>query len=219
MEASNHFDHMIFDLDNTLYEQKSHFFEQVKKRMSLFIQKKLRLSADEADALRHYYFQTYNTTLNGLMANGHPIDPYEYLDFVHDVAMDEIHYNPRLDGLLNEFKHHKVIFTNGPRKHAEKVIQKLGIERHFDNIISIETNAFIPKPHDRAYTVLNSQYGVNSQRALFFEDISENLLPAADRGMTTVLIRTDCEKAMKYHNAPEIHYQSYNVEQFLQSLL
>ena len=68
----------LFDLDNTLYDGATKVFDQVDKKMSKFISKKLNVSIDEARKIQKNYFQEYNTTLNGLIKH-HKIDANEFL--------------------------------------------------------------------------------------------------------------------------------------------
>ena len=77
----------IFDLDNTLYSGKTRVFEQVDKKMSEYISKKLKVNLEEAKKIQKNYFYKYNTTLNGMIKN-HKIDAGEFLDFVHDIDIN-----------------------------------------------------------------------------------------------------------------------------------
>ena len=63
----------IFDLDNTLYSGQTKVFDQVDKKMSSFISKKLNISLVEAKKIQKEYFHKYSTTLSGMMKN-HKID-------------------------------------------------------------------------------------------------------------------------------------------------
>ena len=59
----------LFDLDNTLYSGKTKVFEQIDKKMSKYISKKLNVDIKEAKEIQKSYFYQYNTTLNGLVKN------------------------------------------------------------------------------------------------------------------------------------------------------
>ena len=50
----------LFDLDNTLYDGATKVFDQVDKKMSKFISKKLNVSIDEARKFKRIIFK--NTT-------------------------------------------------------------------------------------------------------------------------------------------------------------
>ena len=46
----------LFDLDNTLYSGETKVFDQVDKKMSSFISKKLKISIEEAKKVQKKYF-------------------------------------------------------------------------------------------------------------------------------------------------------------------
>ena len=135
----------IFDLDNTLYSGKTRVFEQVDKKMSKYISDKLNVNIDEAKKIQKNYFYEYNTTLNGMIKN-HKIDPNEFLEFVHDINIDFLKKDEKLIKELSKLDGKKIIFTNGSKKHAINVTQKIGIDHHFDDIFDIVNSNFVPKP-------------------------------------------------------------------------
>ena len=135
----------IFDLDNTLYSAKTKVFEQVDKKMSKYISNKLGVSIEEAKKIQKNYFHKYNTTLNGMIKN-HKIDANEFLEFVHDIDIDFLKKDLKLSKELKKLDGKKIIFTNGPRKHAINVTQRIGIDQHFDDIFDIIDSNFVPKP-------------------------------------------------------------------------
>ena len=90
--------------------------------------------------------------------------------------------------MLKNIRGHKIIFTNGSFKHAEKVLERLGIKGNFSNIHSIETSNYIPKPSVEAYYSLIRKENIISKKSIMFEDTAWNLKTAKDLGMTTVLI-------------------------------
>ena len=63
----------LFDLDNTLYDGATKVFDQVDKKMSKFISKKLNVSIDEARKIQKNYFSNVkmkNINLIYLMTHG-----------------------------------------------------------------------------------------------------------------------------------------------------
>ena len=123
----------IFDLDNTLYSGETRVFEQVDKRMSKYISEKLNVSILEAKKIQKNYFYKYNTTLNGMMKN-HKIEANEFLEFVHDIDIDFLKKDMPLGEDLRKLEGKKIIFTNGSKKHALNVTQRIGIDQYFDDI-------------------------------------------------------------------------------------
>ena len=91
----------IFDLDNTLYSEKTRVFEQVDKKMSKYISEKLNVNIARAKEIQKNYFHEYNTTLNGMIKN-HKIDANEFLEFVHDIDVDFLKDDPILNKELEK---------------------------------------------------------------------------------------------------------------------
>jgi len=57
------FETIFFDLDGTLYDNRSGLWEVIRQRMSLYMNERLGLSWDIIPELRKHYFETYGTTL------------------------------------------------------------------------------------------------------------------------------------------------------------
>ena len=130
MKELKNLKYWIFDLDNTLYSGQTKVFDQVDKKMSSFISKKLKVSIDEAKKIQKNYFQKYNTTLSGMIKH-HNVDANEFLEFVHDVNLDFLEKNERLEEEISKISGKKIIFTNGSKAHAENVTKRIGINNSF----------------------------------------------------------------------------------------
>ena len=63
MKALQSIKFWVFDLDNTLYSGKTRVFEQVDKKMSEYISKKLKIGVEEAKKIQKNYFYKYNTKI------------------------------------------------------------------------------------------------------------------------------------------------------------
>ena len=57
----------VFDLDNTLYPPHMRLFDQIEVKMTDWVMRALQVDRARADHLRAHYWQTYGTTLGGLM--------------------------------------------------------------------------------------------------------------------------------------------------------
>ena len=150
----------IFDLDNTLYSAKTRVFEQVDKKMSEYISKKLNVSVVEAKEIQKNYFYEYNTTLNGMIKN-HKIDADEFLEFVHNIDIDFLKKDPTLSEELKKLDGKKIIFTNASRKHALNVTKRIGIDHYFDDIFDIIDSEFVPKPAIQSYKKLVEKHKID----------------------------------------------------------
>ena len=204
----------LFDLDNTLYSGQTKVFDQVDKKMSSFISKKLDISLEEAKKIQKDYFYKYSTTLSGMMKH-HKIDANEFLDFVHDVNLDFLKQDKGLENEISKIKGKKIIFTNGSKAHAFNVTKKIGIDKLFDGVFDIVESNFIPKPSMKAYKILIEKYKIEPQYCILVEDIARNLKPAYELGMKTVWIKNDEPWAAEFSNENFINYKTENLTNFL----
>lgn len=179
---------LLFDLDDTLYPRQAGIMAQIRSQMLRYMESRFNLTPEEADALRGRYFQIYGTTMRGLQVNHH-IDPDEFLHYVHDIPLHEhLQPNPELDGVLASIPQEKVIFTNASREHAERVLDLLGIRRHFVRIVDVRDMDYESKPQLSAYRRICDLLDVRPEECLLVDDNIRNLKPAKSLGMTTVLV-------------------------------
>ena len=158
----------IFDLDNTLYPPTTNLFDKIDRLMCRFIEENLNVTSQEALKIKDTYFHQHGTTLNGLMKN-HKVDAEKFLEFVHDIDYSILQKDSKLSEEIAKLPGEKIIFTNGSRKHAQKVIQQLGIENNFNKIFDIVDSKFIPKPQIDPYHDLISTYDIDTKNSIFFE--------------------------------------------------
>jgi putative hydrolase of the HAD superfamily len=215
----------IFDLDNTLYPAECNLFAQVDQRMGTFIAEFLGVDLAEARRVQKDYYYKYGTTLAGLMRE-HNLTPERFLDYVHDIDLAPVCEAPELGEALDRLPGKKYIFTNGSRRHAERVAQKLGVLHHFDDLFDIAACNYIPKPSADAYNAFLRAHGVEPKAAAMFEDLPHNLESPHALGMATVLVRSvyfdhPAQKAMKEWRAlpPHVHHITDDLTGFLQDVL
>ncbi len=189
MELSN-IKNWIFDLDNTLYSPEEEIFNQIDERMTKFITDKFKINNEEAFNIQKKYFLEYGTTLSGLMKENN-IDTDEFLEFVHDIDLDILKPDKKLNKIISNLPGKKFIFTNGSKKHAQNVLKKLEMNAIFDDIYDIKDSSFIPKPNMEAYTTFINKMGIDVNKSIMFEDIARNLKPAKELGIISVLIQRD----------------------------
>jgi len=215
----DHIDTWVFDLDNTLYPADADIMVQVDKRMTEFVMQLLDLDHDAARATQKKYWHEYGATLTGLIAN-HDVDMAHFLDFVHDVDHDAITPDPVLAGHVGAIEGRRLVFTNGSRKHAEKVIDRLGLNGLFDDLYDIEAGGYTPKPHRDSFDRFTKKFGFDPHGAVMFEDSARNLETAASMGYTTVLVRAaqdipGGDSAGPGANPPHVHYTADCLRTFL----
>ena len=217
MKAFESIKFWIFDLDNTLYSGKTKVFEQVDKKMTEYISKKLKVDKEEAKKIQKKYFHEYNTTLNGMIKN-HKINANEFLEFVHDINIDFLQKDPSLAKEIEKLEGIKIIFTNGSRKHALNVTKRLGIDQLFDDIFDIVDCDFIPKPLMEPYKKLVKKHKIDPKLCVLVEDIARNLKPAYEMGMKTVWIENNEPWASKFANSSFVNYRTNNLPEFLKKI-
>ena len=207
----------IFDLDNTLYSGDTKVFEQVSNRMTKYVSDKLNINLDKAKKVQTDYFHKYNTTLNGLIKN-HKIDANDFLDYVHDINIDFLKKNLKLNKELEKLDGKKIIFTNGSKKHALNITQKIGIDHHFEDFFDIIDANFMPKPAIEPYKKIVEKHKIDPKLCAFVEDIARNLKPAYEMGMTTVWIENDEPWAKKFSDSDFVNFRTNNLSEFLKKI-
>ncbi len=200
----------VFDLDNTLYPPSARLFDQIQTRMTEFIMDLLSLSEPEAQTLRRTYWQTHGTTLNGLMRE-HDMAPEPFLSAVHDISLDHLAPDEGLRSAIAALPGRKIIFTNGSRRHAERVSAARGLSDSFDAVYSIEDTGFHPKPEPHAYAQIFGKDPIDPVKAAMFEDEARNLEVPHRLGLRTVHVGPPTE-------APYIHASTPDLTGFLSHL-
>jgi putative hydrolase of the HAD superfamily len=212
-----HVDVWIFDLDNTLYPARCNLFQQIDRRMGEFIAQSLAVSYDEAKTIQKSFWRRHGTTLRGLMLE-HAVAPDAFLDYVHQIDLSVLPESPSLSQALDRLPGRKVIFTNGTKRHAERVTRRLGIQDHFEAVFDIVDSEYLPKPHPVPYDVLVARHGVDPRRAVMVEDIARNLRPAHALGMTTVWVPTESPSSRDGAEDGHIHYVTEDLASWLVEL-
>ena len=189
-----HVRNWIFDLDNTLYPARSNLFARIDKRMTRFVADLLGVDDAEAFRVQKAYFLGHGTTLAGLMANHH-VDPHEFLAYVHDIEMDVLEEDAPLAAAIARLPGRKLVFTNGDKPYALKVLDRLGLGGSFEAVHDLHAMNLVPKPAASAYLGLCKAWDLDPAQSLFVEDMARNLKPAKAIGMTTVWVDNGSEQA------------------------
>ncbi|MDQ0839609.1 pyrimidine 5'-nucleotidase [Sphingomonas faeni] len=190
----DHVRNWIFDLDNTLYPASADLFAQVDARMTGFIQDLLGLDHDEARRVQKGYFHNHGTTLSGLMTEHH-VDPHAFLEHVHDIEMDVLEHDAPLVAAIAKLPGRKLVFTNGDKPYALKILDRLGLGESFEAIHDIHAMDLMPKPHVSAYAGFCAAFDIDPRESLFVDDMTRNLAPAKAIGMTTVWVDNGSEQS------------------------
>ena len=217
-----HIDAWVFDLDNTLYRADCNLFEQIDRRMTVYIAQLLSMPEADAKRIQKIYYRDHGTTLSGLMrVNG--IDPEAFLDFVHDIDLSVLHVDESLTRAIAKLPGRKFVFTNGCHNHAVRILERVGLTDLIDDIWDIRTIAYTPKPDIAAYETVIAKSGLAPRTAAMFEDVARNLVPAHTLGMTTVWLNNNSVWSKQGPEFPlvtseHIHHEITDLAQFLHSI-
>jgi putative hydrolase of the HAD superfamily len=209
-----HVDTWLFDLDNTLYPTTSGFMGEIERRMTDYVERLTGLPRDEAYKLQKKYLAEYGLTLSGLIEH-HGVDPAEYHAMFDDLPLEGLAQNPELIAAIERLPGRRLIFTNANDVHAERVLDRLGLSHLFDGVFHIALSSYVPKPSRIAFERIDAVHGIDPKATAFFEDSERNLEPAAELGMTTVLVGPHAPAS----TAPFVRYKTDNLASFLNGAL
>lgn len=202
----------VFDLDNTLYPPHMRLFDQIEVKMTDWVMTALKVDRARADHLRAHYWQTYGTTLAGLMSE-HGVDPGPYLNEVHDIDFSVLAPDPALAEAIGALPGRRIVYTNACAPYAEKVLAARGLGGLFHAVYGVEHADFHPKPTARAFQTVFAQDGLRPATAAMFEDDARNLAVPHSLGMKTVHVAPQAEPA------PHIHHHTDDLAGFLSRLM
>ncbi len=205
--AFDHVQDWVFDLDNTLYTPEANLFAQIEHKMSGFIMGALNVTAREAAHLRDSYWKNHGTTLAGLMEE-HGLDPDPFLEMVHDIDLSGLAPAPELKAAIQALPGRKIVYTNGSRAHAERVLEARGLAGVMDAYFGVEDADYHPKPAGIAFEKVFTRAELRTSAAAMFEDDPRNLAVPHRLGMKTVLVGP-------HEDADHIHHSTQDLTDFL----
>jgi putative hydrolase of the HAD superfamily len=208
----------IFDLDNCLYPASTGLFALIDERMGAYIQRLLGVEAAEAKRIQKHHFHTHGTTLAGLMKE-HGVNPHEFLEDVHNIALDRVGPNERLAAGLGRLPGRKFVFTNGDAPYARRVLERIGIGDRFEHLHDIHACELRPKPQAHGYELLCRQFAIDPATACMVEDMAQNLRPAKALGMTTVWVDNGSERGNHDYDPAHVDLRITDVADWLHDLL
>ena len=208
----------IFDLDNCLYPASTGLFDLIDERMAAYIQRLLDCGPEEAKRIQKSHFHAHGTTLAGLMEE-HQVDPHHFLSDVHDIAFDRVQSDERLARLLPRLPGRRFIFTNGDAPYARRVLDRIGIAAHFDQLHDIHASSYRPKPDPHGYRLLCERFNIDPDRALLVDDMVQNLAPAKALGMTTIWVDNGSERGNHNYDSAVVDQRIGDVGEWLEAIL
>jgi putative hydrolase of the HAD superfamily len=219
-----HVETWVFDLDNTLYPHHLNLWQQVDERIRDYIANFLKVSHEEAFRVQKDYYKRYGTSMRGLMTE-HGMKPDDFLDFVHQIDHSPLEPNPALGAAIETLPGRKLILTNGTRRHADAVLARLGLDRHFQDVFDIIAAELEPKPSAGTYDRFLKAHDVDAAKAAMFEDLARNLAVPHALGMTTVLVVPEHTREvfregweLEGRDAPHVDHVTDNLVGFLEAI-
>jgi putative hydrolase of the HAD superfamily len=196
----------------------------VDERIRDYIARYLKVTHEEAFRLQKDYYKRYGTSMRGLMTE-HGMEPDDFLDFVHQIDHSPLTPNAALGTAIEDLPGRKLILTNGTRRHADAVLARLELDRHFDGVFDIVAAELEPKPSPQTYDRFLKAHGINAQKAAMFEDLARNLVVPHALGMTTVLVVPEHTREvfregweLEGRDAPHVDHVTDNLVGFLEGL-
>jgi putative hydrolase of the HAD superfamily len=182
--------HWLFDLDDTLYPASTGLFGHVSKRITRRIAEVLAVPEDEARIRQRELWRRYGTSLRGLMVE-HGVDPEPFLADVHDVPVEEILVpDPELAAMLARLPGAKHVFTNGPSEFVHRVLRRLGVDEHFEQVFDIRHAGFVPKPDPQPFLRAMAALDAPPAELMLVDDAPQNLAQARALGWWTAWLRS-----------------------------
>lgn len=131
---------LLLDLDDTIYPFSSGISAHCAKNIHDYMLETLGIEESIVPELSTVLYKQYGTTMAGLRAIGYKFDYDDFHAFVHGrLPYDKLKPDHVLRHLLLSLPIRKVIFTNGDRAHAAKVLNRMGLEDCFEGVICFET--------------------------------------------------------------------------------
>ena len=164
--------HIFFDLDSTLYSVRYGLEKYFSSRMRKYTASWLKLPLEEAEKLRKEGFKRHGATLAWLRAEMGFTAVDEFLAYVHpENEADFLPPDPDLRRFLEALPCPCSVLTNSPLFHAERIINKLGLDGVFRQIFDITYNEGKGKPNASAYLRPLEVLALKPEEVLFIDDL------------------------------------------------
>nr|XP_016502506.1 PREDICTED: uncharacterized protein C24B11.05-like [Nicotiana tabacum] len=223
---------LLFDMDDTLYPLSSGLNLACRKNLEEFMLHYLDIEETEVPKMCLELYREHGTTMAGLKELGYEFDNDKFHGLVHGrLPYDEVlKPDPLLRNLLLSMPQRKIIFTNGDKAHAIRVLTKMGLADCFEGIICFETLNPPQEKYNYEYQVSNKRQGeqvakprilckpsleameaairianVDPKKTIFFDDSARNIASGKQAGLHTVIVGTSSLVAGADHALRSIH--------------
>ncbi|MFA5853138.1 MAG: HAD-IA family hydrolase [Spirochaetales bacterium] len=161
----------MFDLDNTLYSEKNGMERRVLERINDYVSQYLGWPPEETNARRREGARRFGTTLEWLVFEKGLKDVEGYFTSIHPEGEEAgLSVDVGLQTLLDSLDYPKIVLTNAPLEHAERVMKALGIADRFAHVFDIKYNGLVGKPHPKSYLRALEASGLSAETTVFIDD-------------------------------------------------
>lgn len=205
---------LLFDMDDTLYPLSSGVNLACRKNIEEYMLHHLNIEESEVPKMCLDLYREYGTTMAGLKELGYEFDNDKFHEYVHGrLPYEVLKPDPLLRNLLLSMPQRKIIFTNGDKAHAIRVLSKLGLGDCFEGIIcfetlnpSLEDNATILcKPSLKAMEAAIQIANLDPNKTIFFDDSARNIASGKQAGLHTVVVGSSTLVGGADHALRSIH--------------
>lgn len=199
-KSNNRVQVLLFDLDGTLYDHDSGYEEEIHANIFRFMVEAQGGKFDAITNLRQAQtvwqpiFDKYNSTKRGLIGEGYVFDSKHYDTFIRRGAEKYFTKDSELRSFLRSFPPHmkKVVFTNAPESSANEILQLLGVQDLFDDVLGTDfMKSRYCKPEKEAFQKVMEYLQLppsEYNRVCYFEDSFKNLKAGKELGFRTVFV-------------------------------
>mmetsp|Transcript_28858 Transcript_28858/g.35523 ORF Transcript_28858/g.35523 Transcript_28858/m.35523 type:complete len:435 (-) Transcript_28858:231-1535(-) len=178
---------VFFDLDDTLYQNGYKTERMLTKRIGEVSERLFNLTEEVIFAL----YQEHGTTIRGLIDKDYVgiSDIQEALLEFHDVDLSDVRPASGLREMIESVKKRRFIFTASIREHAERCLERLGIEDLFEDIIDAHACEYYSKHSDHAFKTAMQIAGAEHHfQCILLDDSMRNITTAHHLGWHTVCV-------------------------------
>ena len=201
--------HLIFDLDRTIYPTDTRMSADISYRIKKYAADFWHVDFEEGARKRSQAVKKYGTTLDWLVEAGGFSDIEDYFASVHpENECDGLYKTPALRPLLESLPQRKIILTNSPYEHADRVLRFLEVRDLFDAICDIRMNKLKGKPAAGAFRTALELCGGTVQDSIFLDDAEGYTDGWAALGGIAVLVDPDGKKL----NTPDLPGTTYCIK-------
>ncbi|EFC47052.1 predicted protein [Naegleria gruberi] len=137
----------------------------VRDRIAQYLSEVLAIENPMEKSINLYL--QHGTTLRGLIHEGYDVDPLTFYHYVHSgFGLDGVTKNDvELHAMISKLKTNidkLILFTNSDSKHANRLMDHLGITELFDKVVCYEDLDLSVKPHPHSYELAAELSGLPS---------------------------------------------------------